>query len=58
VSYGLKDGAVNLTALEANAASSACVAATEPAVMAAVAAVRDKIVAGQLVIADPAGIIH
>jgi basic membrane protein A len=58
VSYGLKDGAVNLTALEANAASSQCVAAADPAVMARVAEVRDKIVSGQLVIADPAGIIH
>jgi basic membrane protein A len=58
VSYGLKDGAVNLTALEAGAAASQCVAATDPAVTAAVAAVRDKIVSGQLVIADPAGIIH
>jgi basic membrane protein A len=57
VSYGLKDGAVNLTALEAGAAASHCVAATEPAVLTAVAAVRDKIVAGQLVIPDPAGII-
>jgi basic membrane protein A len=54
----LKEGAVNLTALEANAAASQCVAAAEPTVIAAVAAVRDKIVAGQLVIADPAGIIH
>jgi basic membrane protein A and related proteins len=58
VSYGLKEGAVNLTALEPNAATSQCVAAADPAVMASVAAVRDKIVAGQLVIADPAGIIH
>jgi basic membrane protein A len=58
VSYGLKDGAVNLTALEEGAAASQCVAAADPAVMAAVAAVRDKIVSGQLVIADPAGIVH
>jgi basic membrane protein A len=58
VSYGLKDGAVNLTALEAKAAGSQCVAATEPQVLAAVAAVRDKIVSGQLVIPDPAGIIQ
>lgn len=58
VSYGLKDGAVNLTSLEANAAASQCTAAADPAVMAAVGAVRDKIVAGELVIADPAGIIH
>jgi hypothetical protein len=47
-----------LTALEAQAAGSQCVAATEPAVLAAVAAVRDKIVSGQLVIPDPAGIIQ
>jgi basic membrane protein A len=58
VSYGLKDGAVNLTALEPGSAASQCVAAADTAVMAAVAAVRDKIVSGQLVIADPAGIIH
>jgi len=58
VSYGLREGAVNLTALEANAASSQCVVTADPAVLAAVAAVRDKIVSGQLVIADPAGIIH
>ena len=58
VSYGLKDGAVNLTALEANAAASQCIAADDAILMAAVAAVRDKIVAGQLVIADPAGIIR
>jgi basic membrane protein A len=58
VSYGLKDGAVNLTALEAKSAASQCVAATEPQVLAAVAAVRDKIVSGQLVIPDPAGIIQ
>jgi basic membrane protein A len=58
VSYGLKDGAVNLTALEADAPASQCVAAADRAMMATVAAVRDKIVSGQLVIADPAGIIH
>jgi basic membrane protein A len=58
VSYGLKDGAVNLTALEPNAPASQCVAAAEPGLMAAVAAARDKIVSGELVIADPAGIIH
>ena len=58
VSYGLKDGAVNLTALEADAATSQCVVSNDPAVMTAVQAVRDKIVAGELVIADPAGVIH
>ena len=57
VSYGLKEGAVNLTSLEANAAASHCVAATDATLLAAVGKVRDKIVAGQLVIADPAGII-
>jgi basic membrane protein A len=58
VSYGLKDGAVNLTALEPDAGASQCVIAADPAVLSAVAAVRDKIVGGELVIADPAGIIH
>jgi len=58
VSYGLKDGAVNLTALETTAAASQCVIATDTAVLAAVAAVRDQIVSGRLVISDPAGIIH
>jgi basic membrane protein A len=54
----LKDGAVNLTALEPHAAESQCVAATDAAVIEAVSMVRDKIVSGQLVIRDPAGIIH
>jgi basic membrane protein A and related proteins len=58
VSYGLKDGAVNLTALEPHAAESQCVAAADAAVIEAVSMVRDKIVSGQLVIRDPAGIIH
>lgn len=58
VSYGLKDGAVNLTSLEPNSAASQCVAAANAALMTAVANVRDKIVSGRLVIADPAGIIH
>jgi basic membrane protein A len=58
VSYGLKDGAVNMTALEPGAVASQCVIAQDHEILAAVAAVRDKIVAGDLVIADPAGIIH
>lgn len=58
ISYGLKDGAVNLTSLEANATASQCTAAADASLMAAVVAVRNRIVAGQLVIADPAGIIR
>jgi basic membrane protein A len=58
VSYGLKEGAVNMTALEPHAADSQCVIAADPAALAGVAAVRDRIVSGELAIADPAGIIH
>jgi basic membrane protein A len=58
ISYGLKDGAVNLTGLEAGATDSQCVAAREPEMMDKVRAVRDKIAAGDLVIKDPAGIIQ
>jgi basic membrane protein A and related proteins len=57
VSYGLKDGAVNLTALEPRAAQSQCVVVGDSTVLAAVAAVRDKIVSGEIVVRDPAGII-
>lgn len=58
VSYGLKDGAVNLTGLEPGVAASGCVIGAQPAIIAKLAAVRDKIVAGQIVIPDPAGVIH
>jgi basic membrane protein A len=58
VSYGLKEGAVNLTGLESGAADSKCVVANDPAVLKRLAEVRDKIIAGQIVVADPAGVIH
>jgi basic membrane protein A len=58
ISYGLTDGAVNLTSLEPGAARSECVAATEPAILAKVAAVKDLIADGRMVIKDPAGIIQ
>jgi basic membrane protein A len=58
VSYGLKEGAVNLTGLEAGAADSRCVIVNYPQVLQQVAAVRDKIVSGEIVIHDPAGVIH
>jgi basic membrane protein A len=58
VSYGLKEGAVNLTGLEAGAADSRCVIVNYPQVLQQVATVRDKIVSGEIVIHDPAGVIH
>ncbi|HEX2789251.1 MAG TPA: BMP family ABC transporter substrate-binding protein [Steroidobacteraceae bacterium] len=58
VSYGLKEGAVNLTGLEPGAADSKCVVASDPAVLKRLAQVRDQIIAGQIVVADPAGVIH
>jgi len=58
VSYGLKEGAVNLTGLEPGAADSRCVVANDPALLKRLAQVRDQIIAGQIVVADPAGIIH
>ncbi|MEJ1965053.1 MAG: BMP family ABC transporter substrate-binding protein [Gammaproteobacteria bacterium] len=58
VSYGLKEGAVNLTALEPGARRSQCLAAMDEGLIASVAKVRDKIVSGELVIPDPTGVIH
>jgi len=58
ISYGLKEGAVNLTGLEQGVADSRCVIAEYPDVLRKVAAVRDKIVSGEIVIHDPAGVIH
>jgi basic membrane protein A len=58
VSYGLKEGAVNLTGLEPGAADSRCVVASDPAVLKRLAQVREQIIAGQIVVADPAGVIH
>jgi basic membrane protein A len=58
VSYGLKDGAVNVTGLESGAAQSQCTVVTQPDVLKKVGEVRDLIASGQLVIKDPAGIIQ
>ena len=58
VSYGLKEGAVNLIGLEAGLPQSQCVIALDPQVLSQVAAVRDRIVAGQIAVPDPAGVIH
>jgi basic membrane protein A len=58
VSYGLKDGAVNLTGLEAGADQSECTIATQPDVLKKVKEVSDLIASGQMVIKDPAGIIQ
>ncbi|MEJ0037863.1 MAG: BMP family ABC transporter substrate-binding protein [Gammaproteobacteria bacterium] len=58
VSYGLKEGAVNLTSLEPGAGQSQCLAAMDEGLIASVAKVRDKIVSGELVIPDPTGVIR
>jgi len=49
---------VNLIGLERGLAQSQCVIAGDPDVLKQVAAVRDRIVAGQIVVPDPAGVIH
>jgi basic membrane protein A len=58
VSYGLKEGAVGMTGLEPGAPDSKCVAAENADVLKRVAETRDKIIAGRLLVADPAGVIH
>lgn len=58
ISYGLKDGAVNVTGLEEGAEQSQCTVVDRPDVLKKVAEVRDRITSGQLVIKDPAGIIQ
>jgi basic membrane protein A len=58
VSYGLKEGAVNLIGLERGVAQSQCVVASDPEVLKQVAAARDRIVTGQILVPDPAGVIH
>ena len=58
MSYGLKDGAVNVTGLESGAEQSKCTVVNQPDVLKRVAEVRDLIASGQLVIKDPAGIIQ
>ena len=56
VSYGLKERVVNMTSLEEGAASSQCVIAGDPQLLARLAAVRDAIASGQLNVPDPAGV--
>jgi basic membrane protein A len=58
VSYGLKEGAVSLTGLEAGAGDSQCVIARYPEVLAKLSQVRERIIDGQIKIPDPAGVIH
>ena len=54
VSYGLKEGGISLTGLEAGVDSSKCVIAQHKDVLAKVEALRDQIVAGKLTVDDPA----
>jgi len=53
----MKEGVVNMTALEEGAASSQCMVAKDPKTAGARVAVRDAIVAGRLHVPDPAGIM-
>ena len=52
-SYGLAEGGVSLTGLEDGVADSECLIADHPDVLEKVAAVRDQIVSGDLVVVDP-----
>ncbi|TQS40654.1 BMP family ABC transporter substrate-binding protein [Cryptosporangium phraense] len=52
--YGLKEDGVGLTGLEDDVASSGCLIAQHPDVLAKVKEARDQIVAGTLTIKDPA----
>lgn len=54
VSYGLKEGGISLTGLEAGVDSSKCVIAEHKDVLKQVEALRDRIVAGKLTVDDPA----
>lgn len=54
VSYGLKEGGISLTGLEAGVDSSKCVIADHKEVLAKVKDLRDQIVAGKLTVDDPA----
>jgi basic membrane protein A len=51
--YGLAEGGVGITGLEDNVADSKCLIADHPDVIEKVAAVRDQIVSGELVVTDP-----
>lgn len=52
-SYGLAEGGVSLTGLEDGVADSECLIADHTDVLEKVAAVRDQIVSGELVVVDP-----
>lgn len=54
-SYGLKENGVSLTGLQPDVASSQCVVAQHPDVLAKVGELRDQIVAGTITVDDPAG---
>ncbi|MET7852049.1 BMP family ABC transporter substrate-binding protein [Streptomyces avermitilis] len=54
VSYGLKEGGISLTGLEDGVATSKCVIAQHKDVLKKVTALRDRIVAGELKVDDPA----
>ncbi len=54
VSYGLKEGGISLTGLEAGVDSSKCVIAQHKDVLTKVEALRDQIVSGKLKVDDPA----
>ena len=51
--YGLAEGGVGLTGLEDNVADSKCLIADHPDVLEKVAAVRDQIISGAVVVVDP-----
>jgi basic membrane protein A len=52
-SYGLAEGGVSLTGLEEGVADSQCLIADHPDVIEQVTAIRDQIVAGDIVVEDP-----
>ncbi|QNP73654.1 BMP family ABC transporter substrate-binding protein [Streptomyces roseirectus] len=54
VSYGLKEGGISLTGLDAGVDSSQCVIARHKDVLTKVKALRDQIVSGGLAVDDPA----
>lgn len=54
VSYGLKEGGISLTGLEAGVDTSKCVIAQHKDVLTKVKALRDQIVSGELKVDDPA----
>ncbi|MFD5626853.1 BMP family ABC transporter substrate-binding protein [Streptomyces sp. NPDC127072] len=54
ISYGLKEGGISLTGLEAGVDTSKCVIADHKDVLTKVEALRDQIVSGELKVDDPA----